>query len=663
MPLQATSGAASYDAFGGGVAAVPNYIEDVFSTWLYTGNASTQTITNGINLSDNGGLVWTKWRSGNYGSASHCLIDTVRGANVRLATNLTNEQISTATDLVTGFTSTGYTLGADTVTGSVNGSTSAIYASWTFRKQPKFFDVVAYTGDGDTSRLLSHSLGSVPGMIVVKCTSSSTEGVLTADWWVAHIDGSTVRRGFLNKTDSMSAAGTVADVASSTTFSPYRVGWTFNSTGPSVSGNTNGATYVAYLFAHNAGGFGLTGTDNVISCGSFTTDGSGNATVDLGYEPQWVMIKSSSSASSWQMFDSMRGWVVNAGASDDAQLRANLSNAESLVQGGNPTSTGFYYEGGGPSATFIYIAIRRGPMKVPTTGVSVFQPYSGDDSVSQNVGYPTDMYFDNNRAGDGGNTLTGSRLIGNTKTLSTASTAAETTIYGPSGSFASNTNFAPTMIGSGSVWYSFRRAPGFFDVVCDTGTNNTKTVAHNLTVAPELIIRKTRSASGENWKVGTLYDIYGGFSGGFYLNTTNAFVDSAGLWNNTQPTSSVFTVSTGLGNNDSGVTYVNYLFATCPGVSKVGSYTGNGTSQTINCGFTGGARFVLIKNASESDNWYVFDTARGIVSGADPYIRLNSTLAEASEDFIDPNASGFAVEGNDPGSNRSGNQYIFLAIA
>jgi len=58
MPLQATSGAASYDAFGGGVAAPKNYIEDVFSTWLYTGNNSTQTITNGIDLAGEGGLVW-----------------------------------------------------------------------------------------------------------------------------------------------------------------------------------------------------------------------------------------------------------------------------------------------------------------------------------------------------------------------------------------------------------------------------------------------------------------------------------------------------------------------------------------------------------------------------------------------------------------------------
>jgi len=60
MPLQATSGAASYDAFGGGVPVPKNYIEDVFSTWIYAGNGATQTITNGIDLSGKGGLVCTQ---------------------------------------------------------------------------------------------------------------------------------------------------------------------------------------------------------------------------------------------------------------------------------------------------------------------------------------------------------------------------------------------------------------------------------------------------------------------------------------------------------------------------------------------------------------------------------------------------------------------------
>jgi hypothetical protein len=134
MPLQATSGAASYDAFGGGVPVVPNYIEDVFSTWLYTGNSSTQTITSGIDLAGKGGLVWLKARGDTY---SHYLYDTTRPVNYALISNATNGS-SLQSDSLTAFNSNGFTLGAR-ATVNFSGTT---FASWTFREQPKFFDVV-----------------------------------------------------------------------------------------------------------------------------------------------------------------------------------------------------------------------------------------------------------------------------------------------------------------------------------------------------------------------------------------------------------------------------------------------------------------------------------------------------------------------------------------
>jgi hypothetical protein len=118
--------------------------------------------------------------------------------------------------------------------------------------------------------------------------------------------------------------------------------------------------------------------------------------------------------------------------------------------------------------------------------------------------------------------------------------------------------------------------------------------------------------------------------------------------------------------NLSGGTYVAYLFATCAGVSKVGSYTGNGSSQNIDCGFTSGARFILIKRTDNSQfgDWKVFDSARGIVSGNDPYLKLNDTDAEqASYDGIDPYSAGFTVNQDNANLNISSATYIFLAIA
>jgi hypothetical protein len=110
---------------------------------------------------------------------------------------------------------------------------------------------------------------------------------------------------------------------------------------------------------------------------------------------------------------------------------------------------------------------------------------------------------------------------------------------------------------------------------------------------------------------------------------------------------------------------VGYLFASCPGVSKVGSYTGTGTTQTINCGFTGGARFVLIKRTNSTGDWYVWDSARGIIPANDPYLLLNSTAAEVTgTDYIDTTSVGFEITSTAPAAiNANGGTFIFLAIA
>jgi hypothetical protein len=127
----------------------------------------------------------------------------------------------------------------------------------------------------------------------------------------------------------------------------------------------------------------------------------------------------------------------------------------------------------------------------------------------------------------------------------------------------------------------------------------------------------------------------------------------------------VFTVGTGVNTNENNTTYVAYLFATCAGVSKVGSYTGNGTTQTINCGFTGGARFVLIKRTDSTGDWYVWDSARGIVAGNDPHLSLNTTAAEVTtDDSVDTDNTGFVVNQlSATDINVTSASYIFLSVA
>jgi hypothetical protein len=209
--------------------------------------------------------------------------------------------------------------------------------------------------------------------------------------------------------------------------------------------------------------------------------------------------------------------------------------------------------------------------------------------------------------------------------------------------------------------WMFRRAPGFFDEVCYTGTNSARTINHNLGVVPELIIVKRRSntAAWQSYSSGLANTEY------LVLNSTAAKATGTTLWNSTTPTSTVFTVGTSTTVNSGGENYVAYLFASCPGVSKVGSYTGNGSSQTIDCGFAAGARFVLIKRTDSTGDWYVWDTARGIVAGNDPHLSLNTTAAEVTtDDTIDTDSSGFAVnQVAATNVNVSSATYIYLAIA
>jgi hypothetical protein len=643
-------------------AAAAVFVEDVFSTWLYTGNNATRTITNGIDLSGKGGLVWFKNR---LSTSAHKLIDTARGATLCLDSQSSSGQTTESTTL-TSFNANGFVIG-DSV--FLNGSSD--YASWTFRKAPKFFDVVTYTGNG-SNRTIAHSLGSVPGCIIVKRTNDS------ADWQVYHRSNANTEYMVLNSS-AAKATGTTRWNSTTPTSTEF-------SLGTDTTVNASGGTYVAYLFAHDAGGFGASGTDNVISCGSFTTDGSGNATVTLGYEPQWILYKRTDSAANWFMHDTMRGWVDSGsiGAAGDVQLLANLSDAETTgLARGHPTATGFTMSASN-SATYIYIAIRRGPMRTPTSGTSVYyaQAIAQADTIdSTGVPFPPDLVNTFSRNGTNtvalstafnfvdrlrgigvpSNTYTASGLgLTSTGTGAEFGTSAYVQLKADSQNITRGGGWNSALYGNW-INYFFRRAPGFFDVVCYTGTGSNLTLNHNLGVTPELMIIKARNASSP-WGV---YAASEGINKTADLNRGDlGFYTETGRWLAT-PTATQFSVKPGGTLNSSGQTQVAYLFASRPGVSKVGSYTGNGSSQTINCGFTSGARFVLIKRTDSAGDWYVWDTARGIVAANDPHLSLNTTAAEVtSNDSIDPDNSGFIVnQVAATNVNVSGATYIFLAIA
>jgi hypothetical protein len=636
-----------------GVGGAGEYIEDLFSTYLYTGTGATQTITNGIDLDGEGGLVWMKSRS--LDGSNNSLVNTADGVNSGLVSN--SASAATATDF-SSFNANGFTLGSD-VQGGYNNS-GATFVSWTFRKAPKFCDVLTYTGTG-LNTTIAHSLGAVPGMILVKKTSAG--GVA---WAVYHRSLANTEYLVLNTT-AASATGATRWNNTTPTSSVF-------SLGTDASVNASGSTYVAYLFAHDAGGFGDDGEQNVISCGSYTGNGSTTGPViDLGYEPQFLMFKrATGGTANWMMVDNMRGLNVTG----RSELIPNLANAEynnatsTIVE---PTSTGFKLtanasQTNAASSDYIYIAIRR-PMKTPESGTEVFSTNTATYSANQVVttGFPVDMLMMKGRTITFGN-LVYDRLRGLASTntspydaqLLTSDTSAESS--GDYTNTANNTGYqiSPGFSGFSSVNWNFRRAPGFMDVVCFTGTGVAHTEAHNLGVVPELMIVKTRSnAVGWAVSVGAV-----GYTNGSRLELTDPFYSEPNRITGT-PTTTTFPVGTDAYVNVSARTYVAYLFASLPGVSKVSSYTGTGADLNVDCGFSAGARFILIKRTDSTGDWYVWDSARGIVAGNDPYLLLNSTAAEVTNtDYIDPLSSGFTVTSSAPAAlNASGGTYIFLAIA
>ena len=625
----------------------PNYIEDVFSTYLYTGTGAAMTINNGIDLSTKGGLVWVKSRSN---TDDHGLFDTSRGQAV-IYSNLTSAQDS-GSGYFTSFNSNGFTLPSTTYW--VNSGYT--YTSWSFREQPKFFDVVTWTGTG-SNRTIAHALGAVPGCIMVKRTDT------TGAWQVYHRSLANTEYLVLNST-AAKATGATRWNSTTPTSTVFSLG-----TDATVNSSASGATYVAYLFAHDAGGFGLTGTDNVISCGSYTGNGSTQQDITLGYEPQWLMIKRTDTSDQWLIVDNMRGFFQTA---DDA-LCANTSTSEggdvSVSGAMQPIATGFHLYNANSSVnasggTYIYIAIRRGPMKVPTTGTSVFSPQlqsppGGAYTLAANSGFPIDMLI-SRRPASTESCFTFTRLQGN-EYLATASTAA-------AGSFTYGWD---NMAGVRAAWdasastvsLAFRRAPSAFDVVCYTG-NIQPVKNHNLNAVPELVIIKQRNTAAHWYVKHKDISNLGRF-------TTDSFWENSNIIDSL--TATTFSVDAVLNNTSPGQTYVAYLFATCAGVSKVGSYSGNtGATVTVPCGFTSGVRFVLIKRVDPVGTydpsvgaWYVWDSARGIVAGNDPYLLLNSTAAEVTNtDYVDTYSAGFEVTSTAPAAlNATGGTYIFLAIA
>ena len=687
---------------GSGASADRINVEDVFNTHMYLGTGSSQNKNNYVDLLNEGGLIWFKRRNGSH---EHGLYDTARGTGKRLMTDQTGPQ-ETDSNGLSAFRDIGFTVvSADDCNGN-----SDTYVSWAFRKAEKFFDVVTYTGNGTAGRQIAHNLGTTVGMLIVKRLDSA------GDWSVFHrkLNNGTNSGNYRLELQSTVAEGTTAHwnntVPSSTTFT----------VGDSNTVNGSDNTYVAYLFAHNNndGEYGPNGDLDIIKCGSFDTDSSGSALVgpNLGWEPQWVMFKNATSTGSgnWWMADTHRGFYSTGYDSatgktrylmaDSASAEGNFNNA-SL----NLTSTGFTMQSDAfsPGQRFIYMAIRRGPTKEAEDGPEVFGINAGGStnyftvgSISYALKSPDDLVIvkrrDSTTPADQQWAVT-DRIRGiepwtswttasttSTPTLFTHSTNGEATsgsragkypgTTGNGGGNASSTNILATDLAPG-ISYWWRRSPKFFDVVGYVGDGATdQTITHNLQGIPKMIWGKRRdglsSGTGSNWVV-----YYGSGLYNLFLNSTTNFtgltaIHKVGASGTAIDSTTQFAVSVQSGGNadkslnTSGNEYILYIFGEQTGISKIGTYEGTGSDLNIDCGFA--ARWVMIRDVSAGSagqgGWFVYDTTRGINAGSDPFIQFDTTAAEVSADYIDPESSGFTVVGGQT-HNVDDHTYFFYAIA
>ena len=644
------------------VASPNKFVENLFSCFVYDGTGSSQTITNGIDLDGSGGLVWTKRRDSTSGNGPW-LNDTERGIT-KYITSAANSAETDNSGSISAVTSSGYTMGTFSGWNASGGD----YVSWTFRKQPKFFDVVTATADSSGSILINHNLGTTPGFVMVKRTSS------TGNWFCYHRSLSSPLDQYLqlNTTGAVASFSGAFSNVTSTTFQ-------------SNLGFSTGSEIVFYLFAHNNsdGGFGENGDQDVIKCGVY--DGNdGTQDINVGFEPQWLMIKNISNSSNWVILDMMRNFIVDSSA-DSTTLRLNTTDNESSSSAGRigprPNGFGFISEAGndfnavGSGYKYIYVAIRRGPMQTPTAATDVFATFKqtdGDGSGNTVVSATTPPFpFDllvHKWTGSSREWDVADRLRGRTKFLKTDENGAEATEAGFLSGFdrmvgyKTGSNGTPFYTSVDSVAYFFKRAPKFFDVVAYSGDGtSSRNIKHNLTVAPELIFLKNRTSGGGG---------AGWIAGVASLGNDEGALHSDGQFNaynliTTYSTTTFTAANADEQINKSGETYVAYLFATLAGISKVGTYSGTGSDVNVDCGFTSGARFVLVKRTNSSGDWFVWDSTRGIVAGNDPYVLFNTTAAEVTNtDYIDPLSSGFTITSN-AGSdlNTSGGTYLFLAIA
>jgi hypothetical protein len=199
-----------------------------------------------------------------------------------------------------------------------------------------------------------------------------------------------------------------------------------------------------------------------------------------------------------------------------------------------------------------------------------------------------------------------------------------------------------------------------FSIVTYTGTGtNGATVGHGLGVAPDMIIVKRRNSTGQ-WAT---YHTSIGNTGALRLNATSATITDVSFWNNTSPTSTVFTIGVDGDVNTNTGTYVAYCFDAVRGYSAFGSYTGNGSADGpfVYLGFR--PKYILLKASGLNEQWFIYDGARNTYNVLNLELNANNSDAEGTFDTLDFVSNGFKIRNTNSLSNQSSATYIYACFA
>jgi hypothetical protein len=409
--------------------------------------------------------------------------------------------------------------------------------------------------------------------------------------------------------------------------------------------------------------------EGIVKVGSYIGNGSTTGPeVFLGHEPQWLMIKRIDTGETWDIYDSMRG-IVTGG--NDQTLRSDSSASEYGYDRLSLTPTGFQAMNdnnhtNADGGTYIYLSIRRPDAyvgKPPELGTDVFNVVLGNSDGSPVIpvfaaNFPVDFAL--RRRKDVVDDTDASARLTKGKRLKTNLTDAESS--SASAVFDSNVGWNDGDFDDRYPSWMWKRHAGF-DVVCWEGDDTNAFRSHSLGKTPEMIWFKNRDDT-RSWRV-----FHKGLNGGtnpedyaVSLNASSAEGSNTSYMNGTAPTSTHFVAGLDGDTNVTGDSYIAMLFASVNGISKVGSFVGSDSDQTITLGFQ--PRFLIVKAYNQAYSWLVLDSTRGWATSSgnnSKYLFLELDWAQDDIDVGYLTSTGFVAKGGSGNINDAGASYIYYA--